>query len=252
MALLDVKFTSEALGLSVSVNVIMPQKRKSDEKFKVLWLLHGYSDDHSGWCRQTSIERYVEGKNLCVIMPAVDLSYYADMAYGNNYFTYVSEELPKVMANMLPISTKKEDNYIAGLSMGGYGAFKLALNQPERFEAAASLSGALDMQAIHENIYQNDERFKYQAKLTFGSLEKFIGSESDIKHMAEIGIKEGNISKLYMCCGTEDFLYEINQGYLKHLKSLNIPVTYEEEKGYGHTWDYWDLKIQRVLEWMGL
>ena len=79
-------------------------------KLKVLWLLHGLSDDNTAWCRNTSIERYVENKNICVIMPAVDRSFYSDMAYGNKYYSYISAELPKMMKSMLPISMKKEDN----------------------------------------------------------------------------------------------------------------------------------------------
>ena len=252
MAFMEIKLRSEILGLCTAVNVILPEKRQDGKPLKVLWLLHGFSDNHTAWCRQTSIERYVSGKNLCVIMPAVDLSFYTDMVYGNSYYTYVSKELPEIALKMLPISGKKEDNYIAGLSMGGYGTFKLALNQPERFAAAASLSGALDMQMIYDADSQHEESFIRQAGLIFGGQEKFAGSMNDLKHMAQLRKDDPELPRLYMCCGKDDFLYEVNQGYLSHLKKLGIPVTYEEEEGYAHTWEYWDIKIQRVLEWMGL
>ena len=252
MALLDIKFYSQTLGMCVSVNVIMPERREKGEKHKVLWLLHGYSDDHTAWCRNTSIERYAQGKNLCVIMPDIDLSFYTDMVYGNKYYTYISKELPEVLSGMLPISTKKEDNFIAGLSMGGYGTFKLALNQPERFAAAASLSGALDLQAIYESDNMHDENILRQANLVFGGTDKVPGSMNDLRHMADSKKDDPMLPRLYICCGTDDFLYEVNKSYLAHLNELGVPVTYEEEEGYGHVWEYWDLKIQRVLEWMGL
>lgn len=252
MALLEIKLHSETLGLNTCVNVIIPTKRIGSKKLKVLWLLHGYTDDHTGWCRNTSIERYVETKDLCVIMPAVDRSFYTDMVYGNKYFTYVSQELPKVLAEMLSISTKKEDNFVAGLSMGGYGAFKLALNQPERFAAAASLSGALDLHNIFKDTKSQDDDIIYQAKLIFEDYDHFIESSSDLRHMAKLKIDDENLPRLYMCCGQEDFLSEANLAYLRHLEDLGIPVTYEEDKDYAHVWEYWDIKIQRVLTWMGL
>ena len=252
MAFMEIKLRSETLGLCTAVNVLLPENRQSEKPLKVLWLLHGFSDDHTAWCRQTGIERYVSDKDLCVIMPAVDRSFYTDMAYGNNYYAYVSKELSEIMQQMLPISDKKEDTFVAGLSMGGYGTFKLALNQPERFAAAASLSGAADLQAIYEDDAQHDEGFIHQADLIFGGQDKFLGSMNDLRHMAEKRKDDPLLPKLYMCCGTDDFLYEANQSYLAHLKGLGIPVTYEQEAGYGHVWEYWDLKIQRVLEWMGL
>lgn len=249
MALLDIELRSEVLGLNTSINVIIPQKKDNDEKCKVLWLLHGLSANQTEWCRQTSIERYAENKNLCVIMPAVDRSFYTDMAYGNKYYTYVSEELPKIMADMFNFSIKKEDNYVAGLSMGGYGAFKLALNQPERFTAAASLSGALDIQRLFEQQVQHDEEILHQIKMVFGSIDIFKDSMNDLNYVAKTR-RSDNLPNLYMCCGKEDLLYEVNLGYLDHLNNLNIPITFEQDEGYAHEWRYWDIKIQRVLEWM--
>ena len=82
--------------------------------------------------------------NLIVIMPGAERSFYADMEHGYKYWTYISEELPSIMKSFFPISDKREDTFVAGLSMGGYGAMKLAFNHPERYAAAASLSSAVD------------------------------------------------------------------------------------------------------------
>jgi S-formylglutathione hydrolase FrmB len=198
MAFMEIKLYSVTLGLATAVNVLLPERRQARTPLKVLWLLHGFSGDHSVWCRQTGIKRYVSGKDLCVIMPAVDRSFYADMAYGNNYYTYVYKELPQMMLGMLPISFKKEDNYIAGLSMGGYGAFKLALNQPERFAAAASLSGSVDVQALLENDSQLGDNIIRQFDLIFGGQDKFIGSMNDLRYMAQLRKEDTELPRLYM------------------------------------------------------
>src|SRR5215216_1738386 len=154
MILTEVKFYSETLTLQSTMDVLLPQRslvdaqKKLQKKFRALYLLHGHSDDHTAWQRWTSIERYVEGLNMAVVMPAVHLSFYNDMAYGGKYWQFFSEEVPALVRDMFSLSAEREDNFVAGLSMGGYGAFKLALTHPERFAAAASLSGAVDIREV--------------------------------------------------------------------------------------------------------
>ncbi|MFC1582668.1 alpha/beta hydrolase, partial [Planctomycetota bacterium] len=152
MALIQCDFFSDVLGLSMTMNVILPQTtqtqigmagKRGEGKLPCLYLLHGMSDDHSIWLRRTSIERYVADKGLAVVMPAVHKSRYCDLTTGDRYWEYVSEEIPRLARDFFPISDKREDNFVAGLSMGGYGAFKLALNKPEQYAAGASLSGAV-------------------------------------------------------------------------------------------------------------
>src|SRR5512136_755148 len=155
MALFHCDFRSEVLDLSTSMVVILPDAEPSQDgrrrKYKTLYLLHGLSDDHTIWQRRTSLERYTAPLGIAVVMPAVDRSFYTNMAYGKAYETFVAEELPKLARSFFPLSEQREDNYVAGLSMGGYGAFKLALNYPENYCAAASLSGALDLSKIVED-----------------------------------------------------------------------------------------------------
>ena len=142
MALIHCHFASEVLGLNRSMDVILPHdlppRKAAGRKAPVLWLLHGLSDDHTAWQRRTSIERYASERGLAVVMPSVDRGFYTDMAAGPRWWTHVSEELPRLVAAMFPVSARREETFVAGLSMGGYGAFKLALRQPRRFAAAAS------------------------------------------------------------------------------------------------------------------
>ena len=140
MALLQIGFFAETLGKQVHMNVLLPQRSGSRAlpgeipSYPTLYLLHGMSDDYTIWERRTSIERYAADKNLAVVMPDGDLSWYTDMKFGGRYFTFLSEELPAVCRDLFPqLSQKREDTFVAGLSMGGYGAFKLAMRCPEAF-----------------------------------------------------------------------------------------------------------------------
>ncbi|KOY17775.1 alpha/beta hydrolase [Paenibacillus xylanivorans] len=258
MALIKCDFYSDTLGLNTSMHVILPQQTHnqigmenvSDQGLHpTLYLLHGLSDDDSIWLRRTSIERYVADLGIAVVMPQVHRSFYTDMAEGGRYWTFISEELPALARSFFPLSHQREDNYVAGLSMGGYGAFKLALRKPDQYAAAASLSGALDMVAHMDNRIVkavSDAEFKR----IFGP--KIEGSENDLLHLLEESkVIQGPKPLLYQCCGTEDFLYEENQAFRQACAQTDFQLTYEEEPG-GHDWGYWDEKIQNVLKWLPL
>ncbi|MGG1312004.1 alpha/beta hydrolase [Cohnella laeviribosi] len=254
MALITCRFYSEALQLSTSMTVLLPQEtrtqigmegRKLDGAHPTLYLLHGLSDDDSIWLRRTSIERYVSGLGLAVVMPQVHRSFYTDMAHGNRYWTFVSEELPALARSFFPLSPKREDNFVAGLSMGGYGAFKLALRHPDRFAAAASLSGALNIAGGLR------ERLGGEYELIFGDADA-AGTENDLFWLLEQRDKEnGPKPKLYQCCGTEDFLYDDNRKFLEAVRKTGFDHTYDEGPG-AHEWGYWDAQIRKVLSWLPL
>jgi S-formylglutathione hydrolase FrmB len=255
MALLHVNFFSNVLGLSVAMDVILPQPapgaQRRQQKLPVLWLLHGLSDDHTIWQRRTSIERYVEPLKLAVVMPAVDRSFYTDMAHGNHYWTYISEELPALARSFFPLSARREDNFVAGLSMGGYGAFKLALRHPTRYAAAASLSGALGNFA-DDAAASADPAWAAELSRIFGDLSKFAGSANDIYALATRAARlKMDLPRLFQCCGTEDFLYADNLRFKAHAEALGLPLTYEDGPGE-HVWAFWDVMIQRVLAWLPL
>lgn len=256
MILTDVNFMSETLGLRCSMNVILPQrtlkkaKRGDKPAYRTLYLLHGHSDDHTAWQRWTSIERYAEKYNLAVVMPAVHLSFYTDMVHGGKYWQFISEEVPAVARDLFPLSAARADNFVAGLSMGGYGAFKLALTHPNRFAAAASLSGAVDIsQVVKPSSDPNSDIWLEEMRNIFGDLRKVPGSDHDLFVLAERVARGRTKPKLYQCCGTEDFLYQDNLRFRDRALSLPLDFTYEEGPGE-HTWDFWDKMIQNVLAWL--
>lgn len=253
LAFIECQFFSETLCLSSSMNVLIPQSlaysRRNTDKLPVLYLLHGLSADHTDWTRHSSIERFAGEKGLVVVMPNVSRSYYMDMEYGLPYFTFLSQELPEIVCSLFPVSDRREDTFVAGMSMGGYGAFKLGLRCPERFAAAASLSGGLDL------VGRMNGPSNYRAqelKGIFGDVSKLAGSDNDLLYLLDqLESYEGNKPKLFQCCGTEDFLYKDNQTFREHALQLGIDVTYEEGHG-AHDWEYWEPKIRRVLDWLPL
>lgn len=255
MALMQCHFYSEVLGLSTTMTVILPQQTSTQIGMtnhaegglhKTLYLLHGLSDDDSIWLRRTSIERYVAEMGIAVVMPQVHRSFYTDMEYGGQYWTFISKELPAIARSFFPLSHAREDNFVAGLSMGGYGAFKLALRCPETFVAAASLSGALDMAGL---IKANTDLFNH--RLVYGD-QDITGTDNDlIWLLQELERTEAPKPMLYQCCGTEDFLYEDNQVFRKACEATSLDFTYQEGPG-GHDWGYWDARIQDVLKWLPL
>jgi S-formylglutathione hydrolase FrmB len=256
MAFIQCDFFAHSLGLCTSLNVILPQPAPpkpgqwgvKTEPYRVLWLLHGMSDDHTIWQRRTSIERYADACGMAVVMPAVARSCYTDMASGLAYWTYVSEELPAVARSLFPLSAQRADNFVAGLSMGGYGAFKLALRHPERFAAAASLSGALNMAASAKRGPRNWVKEK---RWIFGNLDKLSGSDNDLLALAgQLAASKAPQPRLFQCCGTEDFLYQDNLVFRDHAQKLGLDLTYSEGPGT-HEWGYWDAQIQKVLAWIG-
>lgn len=259
MALLHVDFFSDVLGMSMNMDVILPQETKGQigmegkaagGSYKTMYLLHGMSDDQTIWQRRTSIERYVSRLGIAVVMPTTHLGFYTDTCYGMRYWTFVSEELPGICREFFPrMSDRPEDTLAAGLSMGGYGAWKLGLRAGETFGAAAALSGALDIvQDYRRNITDNPQLIPLFQGI-FGSEEQLKGSDNDILALARKRVLEKKkLPRLYAWCGTEDFLYQGNLTAWEHVKKLGYDLTCGESTG-DHQWKYWDEKIQDILRW---
>lgn len=274
MALLHVNFFSKSLGIACSMDVILPETEqgigivtdaggitteanailtdggKSGQiaLLPVLYLLHGLSDDHTIWQRRTSIERYAASRRLAVVMPAVNRSFYTDQKMGYRYWTFISDELPQIVKTLFHISSRREDTFVAGLSMGGYGALKLGLRCPDKYAAAASLSGVTDLTRL---VSGEDPDRLAEGKMIFGSVDEYLGSDDDLFVLAKKTALPGVAKpKLFMACGTEDFLYQDNLVFKPYLEKLGYELKWSEKSGATHEWGYWDDMIQQVLDWL--
>lgn len=264
MAFLQTHSFSETLGINTEIYVILPQQtfrqigmtgETPEGAPPVLYLLHGLSDDHTIWMRRTSIERYVAPLGLAVVMPAVGRSFYRNLPHGGAYWDFVSEELPRVVQQFFRVSTRREDTFVAGLSMGGYGAFKLALRCPEQFAAAASLSGVLDFPAWIERSKAGQGMDIRELPGLLGPAMQPIPEEDDLFTLARMRVEDAQrgiaIPRLYTVCGREDFLYEDNVRFVNHAREIGLPLEAHEAPGE-HDWAFWDRGIQKVLEWLPL
>ena len=247
MALLTCDFFSESLMVGTSVTVVLPQRTEEqiglvDEAGEgpppVLYLLHGLSDDHTSWLRYTSIERYAAARGLAVVMPAAGRSFYADEAHGHRYWTYVSEELPRIVGQFFRVSEEPSDTFVAGLSMGGYGALKLALTHPERYAAAACLSGALDLVAFSKN----PDRDEVMGRV----FDHRVRAEDDL--FALLGTATG-VPPLHVSCGTDDWLLASCERFADAARASGAEVTTDFRPG-DHVWSLWDAVIQDVIAWL--
>ncbi len=256
---------SHALGMDMPLNVLLPERRKaeaqdwSDKKFPVLYCLHGHSDDQNAWIRKSQIELLTRGYEVIVVMPTTHRGFYTDAKYGHRYFTYIAEELPQLVANMFHASTRREDTFVMGNSMGGYGAFKLALTYPERYAAAASLSGALDPFAWFSDPVSLEsfvtEDFANNIHNVFGSAEEYHGSRNDLRYLARrLAASNGPQPLLYQCCGTDDNVtYCLNESFTRAVRQGlgNLNLQYEEGPG-GHDWSYWMPQMERFISLLDL
>ncbi len=263
MAFFHMNFFSPTLLVGTDVNVFIPTPDSGElstgqdigyfhdgVKYPVLYLLHGAYGDYSDWARLTGIERYAQAHKIAVVMPSADNSFYQDMYRGGKYLTYFTRELPDYIARLFPVSTKREDTFVAGLSMGGYGAVRVAFEVPERFGAAASLSGAIDLLAALGDAEKEPHRPPFYWDAIFADPGKVEGSDADLFALAQKRLAEGRkLPPIYQTVGTEDLIYPANLSAKKKLEELGLELTYAEHPGI-HDWEFWDAHIRDVLDWL--
>lgn len=256
MSIHQTKFYSNTLQVLTTVEVILPEPKVSfngveaknidSNKVPVIWLLHGLTDDQSAWLRFSNIERYANDYGYAVIMPSVGRSFYADMVAGPAYWQFITDELYNRMQYFYPISPKREDNFVAGLSMGGYGALKYGLNYPERFSAIGALSPVVDIESIGDNeIIQMKDW-----PLIFGD-NPIKNTINDIDWLLSTANPKANLVDdltLYTSAGDTDFLLEENLLYKdKFQERFGNKYSWHEGIG-GHEWNLWDTEIQNFLK----
>lgn len=246
MPLAQVKFFSETLRQHCTMDVLLPREYSAERLWPTLYLLHGLSDDESVWQRWSSLERYLWHRPLAVVMPTTLRGFYTDMAYGPAYFSFIADELPKICEGMFHLSSQREDRFAAGLSMGGYGAFKLGLLRPQRYAAVASLSGALD---VASHVDSGFEGAMPDAWLAFGSGEKTKNGPNDLFCQMRRLIASGQrLPAFFQYCGTQDSLYPENRRFHEEF-GKDAAISYHEAPGT-HDWKYWDEWIVPVLDFL--
>lgn len=263
MALIQADFFSKSLMRTTTINAIVPADKmgfdgellQGNKPFKTLYLLHGIIGNYTDWVTGTRIQRWAQDKNLAVIMPSADNRFYVDNeAAGELFGNFIGNELVNTTRKLFHLSDKKEDTFIAGLSMGGYGAVINGLKYHNTFGYIGALSSAfiLDSMVNSDNNASSiiGKRSYYES--VFGDLSKVKGSDRDYKALINKLIEEkAEIPKIYMACGTDDFLIHQNRDYDQYLTQKGVDHTYVEGPG-AHEWDFWDKYIKELLIWLPL
>ena len=237
MAFGEFYYHSPALGKATNCNVIFPENKQHDGPYPTLYLLHGLTDDYTIWQRRTSIERYVQTLPLIVVMPDGGRGWYSNADQGYAYEDAIINDCIGFIDRTFASDARREARAIGGLSMGGYGAIKLALQHPDKFVSAHGHSGAYGFG--HAQWRGEDTEF-----------QRIIGPQAsggplDLWRIAAAS-SAPNRPALRIDCGTSDFLIEQNREFHAHLDELQIAHEYEEFPG-AHDWGYWDKHIQSAL-----
>lgn len=286
MILFTISYQSKALHKQTTINVLLPQEARQ-EPFPVLWTLHGMTNDNNEWLRHSLIENEAEKHGVCVVMPNADLSFYTNMAYGADYLTFLGEELPGFLRQFLPISDQKKDQFLAGTSMGGYGAFLTAMRYPDHYQAAFSLSGPMKISWIYRVLSDpalvdvfaragEEERHRYVQQLSetegipqllinslmesgditrifqamFGTSPRLDGSDLDLFQLSRQLKRTGQPLQLIAFCGEQDYHYESNLLFRDHAVREGLSYTLFTGQG-AHNWDYWNQQVPRVFDLLG-
>lgn len=263
MAFIQMNLLSQSLMRTVPVNVIIPADKmifpgmpvREDKPYKTLYLLHGIFGNYTDWVNGTRIHRYAEENDLAVVMPSGDNSFYLDQPESmNNYGDFIGRELVELTRRIFPLSREREDTYIGGLSMGGYGAVRTGLKYHDTFGAIVALSSALIVDGLGDrtNDTPNPIERRDYAESVFGDLDTVLDSDKNPKYLVEQLKKDGaKIPEIYMACGQDDFLLDANKDFAAFLQDNGVRATFEVGPG-NHEWDFWDTYIKKAMDWLPL
>lgn len=256
MAFYNVEFFSECLKRCVSFKVILPNDMPGAElnqkDLKTLYLLHGYSNMNYEWVWNSNIMELAGKYHLCVVLPSGENSFYLDgKATGRKYGTFIGEELPLYVQKTFGLSKAAEDNFLGGLSMGGFGAIHTALQYPERFGKLFALSSALIMYELEEMKPGEELMANYDYySLMFGDLSQLQNHpnhpEEQIRRLKKTG---GKIPQIYMACGREDSLLLHNRRFHDFLKKEGVEHVYLESTG-NHDFVFWNAYLEPGIRWL--
>jgi putative lysine transport system ATP-binding protein len=252
MATIQASIFIPEISRSVQVHLYFPTDNMAEnaEARGVITLLHGFSGSGDDWVQLSAAGRYAYDNGYILICPSCDNSFYNNMVYGPPWYTVLTEYLPARLSQIFRIPTDREMNYIAGLSMGGYGALRIALLNPGRYAAAGAFSGALDIKKL-VGLYRDSKNANSLFAGIFGN-DFFIPDDADLLKLAPKASADPQVRQLriFITCGKQDNLdhqvYSQNQSFLRSVQGLPLDITYHEWDG-AHEWHFWDRSLAEYI-----
>lgn len=272
MALCKIDYYSGAMRQKMGVCVIIPENkwgysladRPAGYRYPTLWLLCGGGFDHTDWVRYSAIELYAAKRGIAVVLPGVSYSGYVNTAEGDfRWWDQIACELPEYLRRVFPLSENREDNFVAGFSMGGYGAFKFAMQHPEMFAACGNFSGPIGIiprtpvkpgEKLGQPCLRDDFCEPQFATLwaSFGSAALRRNTPDDNLYMLEKHVREGTaLPKFYMAIGAQDPGARDGYAVMDYMKALGVDVFDVRDEGM-HDWVYCNRHIKAFLDWIPL
>ncbi len=246
-------FFSQQLDMETNLSIVAPDKI-SGQPYKVVYLLHGICGRSGDWIDYSMLPNYAKEYQAIFIMPEVARSFYSDMQYGLNYFSYITEELPLISNSLLNISAKREDTAIIGASMGGYGALKAALSKPQNYGFCGAFSSPCLMLKEHLKYSEGSKKFKeIFGERLFKDFQAVFGEKiewnpkEDVIELAKRFNDKVSMPELFLTCGTDDFFYNDNKRFHSILQDLGHHSIFEEWQG-NHDWIFFDEALKRALK----
>lgn len=270
MAVIDISFFSKSLFRNVTFKAVIPVDKFSltddaewDKKpFQTLYLLHGVFDDCNSWIQNTRIVSLASERNLAVIFPSGENMFYLDAPalnggtraapVGEQYSRFIGEELVELTRNLFPLSKKRDDTFIGGLSMGGFGAIYNGCKYHKTFSHIAALSPAIIINDAEHSSYKKSVILNNKAfyERFFGDLTNLRESEKNPYYLIQ-SLKDKNIElpKIYLSCGKSDHLFNAVEQFASFLMTQGTDFVFEKSAG-GHDWDFWNAALERILDWV--
>ena len=254
MAYFRIEYYSKALHRTTAFEMIIPNDLRENEPLperptRMLFLLHGYTGKAGNWVPEELTKKY----NFAILMPSGENSFYLNgLSTGHDFQTMLGEELVDYARQTFRLAVRPEETYIAGLSMGGFGAIHTGLAYPDRFGKIGALSSALIVHEIAQlkpgesNAVANYEYYRE----CFGELDQVESSENNPETLVcKLKQEKKKIPEIYMCCGSEDFLIEENRQFHRFLLREGVEHQYHEAPGI-HDMKFWSEHIIKIIDWM--
>lgn len=252
MAFMELDFFSKVLTCVNELRVFLPGGSDgfhAEHPYKVIWVLHGGNGDCHEWLGHSSMFRLAEKAGYAVILLSVYNSFGMNMLHGGQYADFLEKELVPEVRRLLPcLSTRREDNIAAGVSMGGFAAVRWAMNCEQLFSKCAAFAGALAMPIIYHRYKHGTQPGGPDFDYAFGSEERITGNENDILFMAKKRLEAGTMIPVWMICGVDDFGYDLNDLMHRELIKLGADVTFTPVPGV-HSFDCWDPHMDEFFDW---